>query len=355
MNAAFVFEILASLCVQVGIVIAATTVIERWLWQAKAICQLWSACFVVILTMTASALLLPHVRWIAAPNHEMLLFLNPQRSLLTICISLWSAGLAFVVIRRAVHCLRLVWFLNSCCAKMTPAEIAALPVEQTMLPAEIRWLVSDEVIGPFCWQLHRPTIVLPRYALSEDAQVLQHMVLHEVEHLRRNHPLQTFLQGVCGSVFWFHPAQWIAGRHAALAREYLCDEAAARTKSGVSAYLWTLAKVAERHAAMPIGSLAFGRRDSAIVRRSQRLTQLTKRPPKCSPARRRFALVALILVSVGVSQVWLPLNSHASSRSRFSPWPAWTASVLHDLGYSVRDFEMFDERHDFDEWTESHH
>jgi hypothetical protein len=42
--------------------------------------------------------------------------------------------------------------------------------------------------------------------------------------------------------------------------------------------------------------------------------------------------------------VWLPVNSLASSRSIWSPWPAWSASLAGDLGVAVRDYEVFDPR-----------
>jgi hypothetical protein len=42
--------------------------------------------------------------------------------------------------------------------------------------------------------------------------------------------------------------------------------------------------------------------------------------------------------------VWMPVDVLASPRATWSPWPKWTAGVLHDLGIPVRDFEPYDRR-----------
>ncbi|EMI22354.1 peptidase M56 BlaR1, partial [Rhodopirellula maiorica SM1] len=58
--------------------------------------------------------------------------------------------------------------------------------------------------------------------------------------------MQHFLQGVCSTLFWFHPLVGPAARGAELTREYLCDEVAAKAIGKFGAYLRTLAEVAER-------------------------------------------------------------------------------------------------------------
>jgi hypothetical protein len=49
-------------------------------------------------------------------------------------------------------------------------------------------------------------------------------------------------------------------------------------------------------------------------------------------------------MTIAVSQVWLPTDPMASSRSAYSPWPTWTAEVFHLFGYKLRDYEQFDRR-----------
>ncbi len=209
--------------------------------------------------------------------------------------------------------------------------------------------VCGEIAGPFCWQLHRPLIVLPKRLLQEDADSLRHVLLHELEHLRTQHPLQLFLQGTCSTIFWFHPMVWWAAQRADLTREFLCDEVAALEGGSISGYLRTVVKIAEGCRdiscnAPAVGTLAFGNRESAFVRRSNRLVKLASRSTYTSPYRSAMALSAMIAMIVLVNFLWLPVNATASTRSEWSPWPSWSAKVLHDVGYSMRDFELFDER-----------
>jgi beta-lactamase regulating signal transducer with metallopeptidase domain len=267
----------------------------------------------------------------------------------------WLIGVAVILLRWIVRHACLVNFLNNNCDPITPDQIGNQLRPSIELPSNLRILMSDRIQGPFCWQLHQPTIVLPRFVLNEGGLTLRHVLLHELEHLRTNHPVQLFLQRCCASVLWFHPAVWWAGRRAELAREYLCDEVATRDDCGVASYLQTLIKIAERGVGSSACSLAFGNRPSAIVQRKNRLVRLAETKLPYSGKRQRFALITLMLVAVLAHQVWLPVNALASSRSHWTPWPTWSASVLHDFGISVRDFERFDERCELHELLEADH
>jgi len=154
---------------------------------------------------------------------------------------------------------------------------------------------------------------------------------------------------VCSTLFWFHPLVWSAARGAELTREYLCDEVAAKTAGKFGAYLRTLAKVAERCGSVsctevPKGTLAFGNQESALVRRSKRLVELAEGRMKSPRWRPAFAVAGLLLGTALIQQVWLPTNAMASQRSEWSPWPKWSAGVLHQFNVPVRDFEQFEDR-----------
>jgi beta-lactamase regulating signal transducer with metallopeptidase domain len=358
MDTTHVLEVVATLCVQVSAIIAATFVFQRWLGDARIGCRLWTVCFVGIIAMVAAGLLLPHRRMFAFPfvgaRETMQGIIQWQVYLTTAALLVWSLGVALALIRRAMMCWRLTQFLDRRCEELDASEwMQRLDIKTD---SSIRLLTSGQIQGPFCWQLHRATMVLPANLLGEDTTTLRHVFLHEIEHLRTKHPMQHFLQGVCSILFWFHPAVWAAARGADLTREFLCDEVAAKTAGKFSAYLRTLAKVAERCGCVscndvPRGILAFGNQKSALIKRSDRLVRLAGEQPRIDPVRSWSAIGGLIVLIVIVQQVWLPTNVLASQRSSWSPWPTWTATALHDaFDVQVRDFESFEDRvqmHDY--------
>ena len=224
-------------------------------------------------------------------------------------------------------------------------RIADVPIPEGQLPIV---LICDKIDGPYCRQLHRPTIVLPRFLLSGDCEDLRNVLLHEIEHLRTNHPLQLFLQQLVQVLCWFHPMVWSAGWQASLAREFICDDAAAKNGANTAAYLRTLLHIAERCESTAHSSvIRFGRTRTEIVIRAQRLVKNAKEPIRSKNSRRfgGLALTAMLfLLTCLLTQVCLPIDALASSRSAYSPWPYWTANVFHSFGYNLRDYESFDSR-----------
>jgi hypothetical protein len=169
-----------------------------------------------------------------------------------------------------------------------------------------------------------------------------------MEHLRTRHPLQLFMQQLVQVICWFHPAVWSASWRASLAREYVCDDAAAANGANSAAYLRTLLHIAEKcEGNNNASTFSFGRNRSEIVLRANRLVKLARElgtgAPRASLSR-TAATAIMITMTILMSQVWIPSDPLASSRSTYSPWPAWTAQVMHCFGCSLRDYEQFDWR-----------
>ncbi|WP_286763585.1 MULTISPECIES: M56 family metallopeptidase [Rhodopirellula] len=353
MDSRFAFEVGCTLCLQITVIIAATLILQRWIADARSQCRLWTICFVCVIGLVAAGLLLPHRRLFDFPgdrSRESMLSLVVLQTRIAIALaSVWAVGAALSVLRRVTLCVGLLRFLKTHCESVDAEALLKRTGVKSLADENLSILTSGRIQGPFCWQLHRPVIVLPAFLLADDDATLRHVLLHEVEHLRTQHPMQHFLQGVCSTVFWFHPMVWMAARDAELTREYLCDEVAAKTAGKFGAYLRTLAKVAERCGSVsctevPKGTLAFGNQPSALVRRSNRLVELAEGNPPESRWRGIAAMAVLLLGAVLIQQVWLPTNAMASRRSDWSPWPTWTASALHEAGVQVRDFELFEDR-----------
>ncbi|QDV85721.1 M56 family metallopeptidase [Planctomycetes bacterium TBK1r] len=362
MSSAFVFEVGLALCLQISIVVLGTIALQRLTNSTRMQCRLWTMCFVAILGLTAVALLLPHRRILAFPSISgaaTVRIMTWQAWIVTGLVISWLSGTVVSLARRGIRYWVLLKFFDLNCQTLSSGQLDSLPLDVEgadkrfiMGNRQLRHLqimACDRIAGPFCWQLHRPVIVLPQQLLKEDTASLRHVLLHELEHLRTQHPMQLFLQGTCSTIFWFHPLVWWAAQRAELTREFLCDEVAALEGGSVSGYLRTVVKIAEgcrssSCSAPEVGTLGFGNRESALVRRSNRLVKLASEATYVNPFRSMMAFSTMIAIIIAVNFLWLPVNAAASTRSEWSPWPSWSAKVLHDVGFSARDFELFDER-----------
>ncbi|MDV6033244.1 MAG: M56 family metallopeptidase [Phycisphaera sp. RhM] len=354
MSPSLLFETATSLFVQITLLVGYALIVDRCRDSARRSGQIWTTTFVASLLLTLVAFLLPHVRWFPLPSFDepstLGTVLRIQIFAARLLLAIWLIGFSISLLRRICRFLTLVHFFSVRCLSLSERQIASLPHDiVSRAPESTRWLLSDQTHGPFCWQLHRPTIVLPASIFQLDSEMQRHILRHELEHLSVGHPLQHFLQGFCNTLLWFHPAVRFAAHRAELTREYWCDEVAAQCREGVAGYLRSLATICEQNADAPPYTLAIGRRGSAIVRRSNRLARLMKcrdwKPgQEDSPMRLGFSSVSIVMAAALLAQLWLPVNLLASGHDRFSPWPAWSASVLHDVGLTVRDYESFDHR-----------
>ena len=193
--------------------------------------------------------------------------------------------------------------------------------------------------------------MIPESLLTFEADNLKFILRHELAHLRTGHPIQVFLQRSVEIIFWFHPMVWWASHESALAREFMCDDEAIEKRSDIVAYLKTLLTIVEQNviAEEPkVGSLAFVRNRNVMAERARRLVRAAQKPasPGRNPMTRRLltssAPTLLVVATAMASMLWLPINVLASSEARWSPWPEWTAGVLHDFGVQTRDFEVYD-------------
>ncbi|WP_442508068.1 M56 family metallopeptidase [Novipirellula sp. SH528] len=358
MNAPLLWEIVTGVCLQVTLVVVAAAIVERWLNQSESACRVWTASFVAVIALVANAILLPHFRIATIPVNRVTdrieLILQWQTWGMVVGVAIWLTGVLLILVRRGFGVFHLLRFLKRDCETVSLDQLELSGIPSDFIPPRLHLLVSEKLTGPFCRQFHQPTIVLPKYVIEGDKEVLRHVMLHELSHLKTNHPLQFFLQQICTAVLWFHPAIWWAGYRAEVVREFLCDEVAAKSAGKIVDYLRTLIQIAQRSVERPSCEspscvLSFGRRKSVIVRRSERLVKLAKSPTVFSRPRQSLGYFGLAMMTLLAAHLWLPVNVLASSRSHWSPWPHWTASTLHDFGVNVRDFEPFDERHEFSE------
>ncbi|MCE3017780.1 MAG: M56 family metallopeptidase [Pirellula sp.] len=170
---------------------------------------------------------------------------NTERTL----IVFWIGSIAFVIavwasrFVHALHRLRLHRIDTPERVKKIADDLAQL----LSLRQKICVQVSNERIGPAVIGWLRPRILLPSFLVDRmDDEALRILIAHEMTHIQRGDLFWTFLQTVAGSLWWFHPAVWIANRQLNLECERSCDEETiARLECPPSDYAKCLLQVLE--------------------------------------------------------------------------------------------------------------
>jgi len=109
--------------------------------------------------------------------------------------------------------------------------------------ARVCW--CDDLDTPAVLGFTRPIVAVPSsQAACLSDEKLQHVVLHELAHVRRRDEWWALAEHVLAAVTWVNPAIHLARHQAAVAREMACDEWAVRRAVSPAAYARSLAEVA---------------------------------------------------------------------------------------------------------------
>jgi len=172
----------------------------------------------------------------------------PDRWALYLC-----AAWALVAAWFAVSVARAIWHLHVVRRDCVRLDAAALdPILQETLRRHARnrhvaLCTSEQMRVPTALGLLKPAIVLPRWVMDElPASELNHILLHELAHLRRWDDWTNLLQQAIKAVLFFHPAVWWIERKVALEREMACDDAVVTETASPRAYAECLAHLAEK-------------------------------------------------------------------------------------------------------------
>jgi len=209
---------------------------------------------------------------------------------------LWAAGFVCVsgwTIRRRI---RLRRAFPGRPIEALPADLhrplgrAARRIGLRRLP---RVALHREARVPCVFGLLRPVVVLPRAAWSAlGPREREHVLLHELAHLKRGDLLVDLAVRALGAVYWFHPLLWLAARRIRALREVCCDSTvAAVLREETPEYRRTLLRAAER-TLLPAAGMGFLSR-SGIVERIRALEGDPWRKRRAN----RLAAAAVVLVA----------------------------------------------------------
>jgi beta-lactamase regulating signal transducer with metallopeptidase domain len=162
------------------------------------------------------------------------------------CVRVWAAGAAVALALVARDLVR-VMRLKRRVRPLSQADLERLGAHATLVApsghARVCW--CDGLDTPSVLGFTHPIIAVPRaQATRLSDEQFQHVVLHELAHVRRRDDWCALAEHVIAAVMWVNPVIHLARRQAAVAREMACDEWVVRRAVSPVAYARCLVEVA---------------------------------------------------------------------------------------------------------------
>jgi beta-lactamase regulating signal transducer with metallopeptidase domain len=303
------FDALRAQAVQVAIVFAIVFVLDVLIARRGSVglrAALWAAFFVKLVLPPGIASPLSIARLMdSAPGttdleaQAALLPLSPAAASLLFAWAIGCAVYGAVALRRMRRS-RAEWIDGARPAPPPARAVIARLSRRLGMKHAPRLFVRDDAGGAAAVGLWSPVIVVPARMLESRA-ALEHVLLHELGHVRRHDGLRAAAWTIARCVYWFHPLVHVAARRAALVRELACDEiAAAVARTGAGGYRRTLLDLARPLLGAPHTLTGFAGTGSMITARLERLERATARSRRFDPLPvLMFALLCACCVPLG--------------------------------------------------------
>jgi len=339
MSGAAWLERLLTVSVQIGLVVWLARLFDPGLGDPKASSRVWMRALTSIVLVILINLCFPKIYWFHpwdATSDTMRLYVGQAQQIIGgAVVSLWIVGMLFFLT---------VWGIRSLKVRRLVRRSRQVDHDGAILPTKSRLLVSDEVDVPFCYQLHRPVVVLPEKAVVGDPTRRDCIMMHEAAHLNAGHPMQLFLHRCVNMVGWFHPSIRTMGARLSLTRECFCDDLAIEQGCRRSDYLKALVDVATNKSGKVFIWLGFASAPTELVVRARRIADnqhsllpITKNQSRGPWSRTGLWWLGIVFITL----IDLPINAIRSPKAKHSGWPTPTARLLQVAGLEVIDFEPF--------------
>ncbi|MFT4113782.1 M56 family metallopeptidase [Silvibacterium sp.] len=182
-----------------------------------------------------------------------------------------------------------------------PVELHALPVHLLQAGRRTAQLcVSEEVDRPSVLGFFSPRVLIPAALYQQlTATELEHIVLHEMEHLRRRDDWVNLFQKLALALFPLNPAMFWVERQLSADRELACDDHVLARTHARKTYATCLVNLAEHSMLRRRLSLALGawERRSELARRVLRI--LNQGETRVTTRRLRAVTAMLVAAMVG--------------------------------------------------------
>ena len=221
--------------------------------------------------------------------------------------ALWLLGTACVLAWSAAG----YWLLGRLARRSGPLREPGwrLAVEQAarhlgvLRAVELR--VSERVGSPLVCGLLRPVVVVPVEAERWPEERRRVVALHELAHVARGDVRAQLLAVLACSLYWFHPAVWLAARRLRAESERACDErvvAIGGEPAEYATHLLDVVRTARRLRLTGSVAIAMARR-STLEGRILSLLDGRRRRRGLSPRGRAAAAIAGSLVVIALAGV----------------------------------------------------
>ncbi len=209
------------------IVCALDKILRRWAWP-----QLLAAMWLILMMklLVPPTLVSPVSVAHLAPQNALLsqpAAASQTNSVVPILFGIWIVGFAILSIWTCVQYRRTRRRWLGSPEIVTPAwlihRLDALK-RQSGVRRRIRLSVRLGAPGSAVIGFTRPVIIMPAaFVAQNERDEVEHVLLHELAHIKRRDPLAGFACLTLQLMYWFHPAVWIARSRLSALREICCD------------------------------------------------------------------------------------------------------------------------------------
>ncbi len=198
----------------------------------------------------------------------------------TVFIVIWSIGSLALLIRLVCHynavrlwrknserCTTPQWThrLHECCKMLEMDTIPSLSI-------------SNEIYSPIVTGLIYPQILLPNSMQEWSEDTINHVLLHELGHIKRRDLWISVASHIACALHWFNPIVWMLRKHQATQCEFACDSFVLSAGANAKSYIHAICDVAETANKQPNVALALAMANKASLKQRVELLLEDQRP-----------------------------------------------------------------------------
>lgn len=187
------------------------------------------------ITITTSPAL-AHIQKISSQNLSSILLILWLVGFVPLLLKFLSS-LVYMVswTRRAKKASSAIWTqpLHQCCEKLQLHTIPPLAI-------------SSDISSPMVTGLLYPHILLPESAETWGDDTIEHVLLHELGHIKRRDLWVYFITQLTCIIYWFNPLVWAMKKRITTESEFACDTFVLSSGANAKNYILAMCDVAER-------------------------------------------------------------------------------------------------------------